>query len=43
MITSIIIDIFRSFARASRAASYANKGDYKKAQEIMEQEYEVHP
>lgn len=43
MFTATIIGIVRSFIRAHRASVCARKGDYKKAQEIMEREYEVHP
>lgn len=38
-----IINILRSFARAHRASILAKQGDYKKAQEVISREYEVHP
>jgi hypothetical protein len=40
---NLIIEIFRSFARAHRASVFAKQGNYQKARDIMSREYEVHP
>ena len=38
-----IIEFCRNLIRAQRASMYARQGNYQKAREIMEREYEVHP